>query len=90
MRVSVGFAHLIVDSVSDASPPKVSASKINLSSLIEKEKLRKMLDKKTSKAKLSVKEIMNTPAPVLQKSQTNVSENFQKLDYLKKIPKRID
>jgi hypothetical protein len=40
--------------------------------------------------KLNVKEIMNSPVCKIDKPKVNVSANFQKLDYLKHVPKRID
>ena len=39
---------------------------------------------------MTVKEIMLSPTPQIPKTKTNVKDSFQKLDYLKKIPKRID
>lgn len=65
--------------------PKISAAAIKLSDLIEKEKQRKMNSKRPT-----VKEILASPKPQIQKTKSNVSDNFQKLDYLKKIPKRVD
>jgi hypothetical protein len=65
--------------------PKISATALKLGNLIEKEKVRKMINKK-----ISVKDIMNSPKITIDKPKTNVSEQFQNLDYLKKVPKRID
>mmetsp|Transcript_40354 Transcript_40354/g.46309 ORF Transcript_40354/g.46309 Transcript_40354/m.46309 type:complete len:504 (+) Transcript_40354:241-1752(+) len=73
------------ESIISDNQPYVSASAIKLGELIEKEKQRKILNKKKS-----VKEIMQSPAPSINKSKTSIKDNFQKLDYLKKIPKRID
>ena len=65
--------------------PKITAKHLKLGHLINKERNRKQKDKK-----LSVKEIMNSSVPQIKKTNSKVSESFQKLDYLKKVPKRID
>lgn len=80
--------YLEVDSVAptEQHSPKVSAKQLKLGELIEKEKQRKLTSKRTS-----VKDIMNS-AKALQpnRPKPKISESFQKLDYLKKVPKRID
>lgn len=39
---------------------------------------------------ISVKDIMNSPKITIDKPKPNVSDQFQNLDYLKNVPKRID
>lgn len=73
------------DSVYTDNISKLSASKINLGALIEREKQRKLKNKR-----LSVKEIMNSSKPSIDKQTPDVTCNFQKLGYLKNVPKRID
>lgn len=73
------------DSMMTDNQPMTSAASIKLGALIEQEKRRKEFKKK-----MTVKEIMLSPTPQVQKNNVNVRDSFQKLDYLKKIPKRID
>lgn len=71
--------------VVDEQVPQISATALKLGDLIEREKQRKMRNQK-----LSVKGIMGSPKAVIDKAKVNISESFQKLDYLKKVPKKID
>jgi hypothetical protein len=69
----------------DDQIPQISAAALKLGDLIEKEKQRKL-----RKQKISVKGIMGSPKASIDKAKVNISESFQKLDYLKKVPKKID
>lgn len=69
--------------VDDQAP--ISAAVLKLGDLIEREKQRKLV-----KQNISVKGIIGSTKTVIDKEKVSVSESFQKLDYLKNVPKKID
>jgi hypothetical protein len=48
------------------------------------------LIKLEKQSQMSVKEMMNSSKGSIRRSKPNVSESFQNLDYLSKVPKRVD